>query len=108
MALWMSSNEWNTQARVEHEVAETMRHGIPATVLVIEAWSDETTFYIWNGARVHAAPGSESPGLADFTFPATAHGRPGRHDDSLHEQGIQPRALADPGAEGRRRSARTA
>ena len=68
--LWMSSNEWNTQARVEREVALHHEHGVPATVLVIEAWSDETTFYIWNGARYAPRPGAEAPRLADFSFPA--------------------------------------
>ena len=71
---WMSSNEWNTQARVEQEVALTQEHDIPATVLVIEAWSDETTFYIWNGARYTPRPGAEAPRLADFSFRPTAPG----------------------------------
>ena len=48
---WMSSNEWNTQARVMAEVENTLKHDIPATVIVIEAWSDETTFYIWNDGQ---------------------------------------------------------
>lgn len=68
--LWMSSNEWNTQARVEREVAATHEHNIPATVLVIEAWSDETTFYTWNGAVYEPRDPAEEPKLADFTFPA--------------------------------------
>jgi alpha-glucosidase (family GH31 glycosyl hydrolase) len=67
---WMSSNEWNNQARVEREVALTRQHKIPATVLVLEAWSDETTFYIWNGATYEANPGDWVPQLADFRFPA--------------------------------------
>ena len=68
--LWMSSNEWNTQARVEREVTLHQEHGVPATVLVIEAWSDEQTFYIWNGARYTPRGGDWAPRLADFTFPA--------------------------------------
>jgi alpha-glucosidase (family GH31 glycosyl hydrolase) len=102
--LWMSSNEWNTQARVEHEVAETVRHGIPATVLVIEAWSDETTFYIWNGAQYQPKPGSESFQLADFTFPADGPWPdPAAMTNALHDQGIrlvlwQIPALKDTGA----------
>ncbi len=67
---WMSSNEWNTQERIEREVALTQEHGIPATVLVIEAWSDEATFYIWNGARAEPRAGDWVPRLADFEFPA--------------------------------------
>jgi alpha-glucosidase (family GH31 glycosyl hydrolase) len=49
--LWMSANEWNSQARVEKEVRATFEHEITPSVLVIEAWSDETTFYIWNDAH---------------------------------------------------------
>ncbi len=67
---WMSSNEWNTQARVEREVQLTIEHDIPATALVIEAWSDETTFYIWNGAQYTPRAGGDRPQLTDFHFPA--------------------------------------
>ncbi|KAF0105251.1 MAG: glycosyl hydrolase family protein [Chloroflexi bacterium] len=48
--LWMSSNDWNSQAEVIKQLHETQKQGIPASVLVIEAWSDEMTFYIWNDA----------------------------------------------------------
>ena len=30
-----------------------------ATVLVLEAWSDEATFYLWNGAKYTPAPGGQ-------------------------------------------------
>ena len=46
----MSSNDWNNQARVTHEVATGAALGIPASVVVLEAWSDESTFYTWNDA----------------------------------------------------------
>ncbi|MEZ4517358.1 MAG: glycoside hydrolase family 31 protein [Chloroflexota bacterium] len=69
---WMSGNEWNTQAEVMRQVALTEQHDIPATVLVIEAWSDETTFYIWNGAEYDAVPGDRSLRYDDFRFPPTA------------------------------------
>jgi alpha-glucosidase (family GH31 glycosyl hydrolase) len=66
---WMSSNEWNSQERVMAEVAETEAADIPATVLVIEAWSDESTFYIWNDADYAPKPGAETFRASDFTFP---------------------------------------
>ncbi len=72
---WMSSNEWNTQQRVEQELARTLELDIPATVLVIEAWSDETTFYIWNGAQYTPKAGDGCFRLEDFTFPPTDRGR---------------------------------
>ena len=88
--LWMSSNEWNTRARVEHEVAATLEHGIPATVLVVEAWSDESTFYIWNGARYAPRPGAERPTLADFEFPADGPWPdPAGLTQALHDAGIR-------------------
>jgi alpha-glucosidase (family GH31 glycosyl hydrolase) len=48
---WMSANGWNTQDEVLQQIRKSKELDIPATVLVLEAWSDETTFYIWNGAK---------------------------------------------------------
>lgn len=87
---WMSSNEWNTQARVLAEVAATIEHGIPATALVIEAWSDETTFYIWNGAQYQPQPGTARPRLKDFSFPSDSPWPdPKGMIDALHAAGIR-------------------
>jgi len=87
---WMSSNEWNTQARVLAELAATQEHGIPATVLVIEAWSDETTFYVWNGAEYAAGAGDRDVALADFTFPAEGPWPdPKAMTDALHDAGVR-------------------
>lgn len=67
--LWMSSNEWNSQARVEREVEQSLALGIDPAVVVIEAWSDESTFYIWNDARYTPIGGDRAFRYADFTFP---------------------------------------
>lgn len=88
--LWMSSNEWNSQARVLHEVEQSLAHGIQPSVLVIEAWSDETTFYIWNDAEYIPRSGEHMPRYTDFTFPA--EGRwpdPKGMADHLHNHGIR-------------------
>jgi alpha-glucosidase (family GH31 glycosyl hydrolase) len=87
--LWMSGNEWNTQDKVEREVAASFAHAIPPSVLVIEAWSDETTFYIWNDAQYTPISGAAFPRYADFTFPA--HGKwrdPKAMVEALHAQGV--------------------
>lgn len=65
---WMSSNSWNSQALTEENVARTLAEDVPATVLVIEAWSDESTFYIFNDAEYEPQPGAHAPRLADFRF----------------------------------------
>lgn len=66
---WMSSNNWDSEAEVRKQVALTLEHEIPATVLVIEAWSDEATFYIFNDAQYAEKPGNAAFSLSDFTFP---------------------------------------
>jgi len=88
--LWMSSNEWNSQARVEKEVQTSLDYGIQPAVVVIEAWSDETTFYIWNDAEYTPRPGSEAPSYADFNFPSGGKWPdPKSMVDRLHTQGIK-------------------
>lgn len=68
--LWMSGNEWNTQTKIVQEVEQSLAHGIQPSVIVIEAWSDETTFYIWNDAVYEPVAGHERLHYDDFTFPA--------------------------------------
>jgi alpha-glucosidase (family GH31 glycosyl hydrolase) len=88
--LWMSGNEWNSQAAVLEQVSLAEQHGIPANVMVVEAWSDEATFYIFNDARYAPRPGGDSHRLADFEFPAD-----GRWPDplglieDLHRRGLK-------------------
>lgn len=88
--LWMSGNEWNSQARVVREVETSEASGIHASVLVIEAWSDETTFYIWNDAQYTPKPGSEAFRYPDFTFPPDGKWTdPKAMVEWLHERGIR-------------------
>ena len=87
---WMSGNEWNSQATVMEQVHKTLEHRIPASVIVIEAWSDESTFYIWNDAQYAPKPSDEPLTYGDFTFPPA-----GRWPDpkgmikELHRLGIR-------------------
>lgn len=46
--VWMSANRWNTQEEIEKQIQLQEKYNLPANVLVIEAWSDEATFYRWN------------------------------------------------------------
>jgi alpha-glucosidase (family GH31 glycosyl hydrolase) len=66
---WMSSNDWNNQAEVLDQLHETQKMQIPASVLVIEAWSDEINFYVWNDAQYRQKPASEPCKYSDFKFP---------------------------------------
>ena len=56
---WMSGNEWDRDTVVRGVVERSDAEGTPATVLVIEAWSDETTFYLFNDTDYAPVPGAE-------------------------------------------------
>jgi alpha-glucosidase (family GH31 glycosyl hydrolase) len=85
---WMSANTWNDQATAMAAVRRTLDEGVPATVLVLEAWSDEATFYVFNDAAYDAVPGAERLGLADLRF----GGRwpdPKGMIDACHAEGVR-------------------
>ena len=65
--LWASGNEWNTQAEVMRQMDAHRAHDIPVGNLVIEAWSDESTFTAWRGAEYEIADRPHT--LSDFTYP---------------------------------------
>ena len=85
---WISANEWNKQSEVMQQLEQTVEHDIPTSVIVLEAWSDEQTFYTWNDSKFTADNGAFVPSLDDFTF----SGRwpdPKGMVDALHEAGIR-------------------
>lgn len=88
--LWMSANDWNSQQRVMSEVERGEREGVPGDVLVIEAWADEATFYIWNDAQYPLLPPDRPPRLADFSFPPDGRWPdPRGMIEQLHERGMR-------------------
>jgi alpha-D-xyloside xylohydrolase len=87
---WMSSNDWNSQTEVLRQLKLTREYGIPATVLVIEAWSDEINFYIWNDTQYELKPVSEAYTLKDYTFPAEGRWpHPKAMIEELHKAGVR-------------------
>jgi alpha-glucosidase (family GH31 glycosyl hydrolase) len=87
---WISSNEWNSQAVVLEQVRKSQQLDIPATVLVIEAWADEKTFYIWNDAQYTPKPADQPLTLSDFTFPPDGlWPDPKAMVDELHRNGTR-------------------
>ncbi len=45
---WASANRWRSEQDVLEALEAARKHGIPISVLVVEAWSDESTFYTFN------------------------------------------------------------
>ncbi|MCF2710993.1 TIM-barrel domain-containing protein [Schaalia hyovaginalis] len=88
--LWMSANEWNTQAEVSNELANVANYNIPHTAMVLEQWSDEATFYLWHGATYTPKPGDQALHYSDMNFPAGGEWiDPKAMVDAAHAQGIK-------------------
>jgi alpha-glucosidase (family GH31 glycosyl hydrolase) len=88
--LWASGNEWNTQAEVMRQVDAHRDHDIPVGSVVIEAWSDESTFTTFRDARASVVDGAEPRRLADFSFPPDgAWPDPKGMVDELHRRDVR-------------------
>ncbi len=71
--LWISANRWNNQKMVEEEINLNIQNHIPAKVVVLEAWSDEVTFCIWNDSVYPPRRGDEKYDYEKFEFPDNGH-----------------------------------
>ena len=88
--LWGSSNEWNTQTRVETEIQTSIAHGIQIGVIVIEAWSDESTFTVFRDAQFMATDGSKGLRAEEIIYPAEgAWPNPQKMINDLHDKNIK-------------------
>ena len=88
--LWASANEWNTQRRVVAEIDRHCAEDIPVGVVVVEAWSDESTFAAFRDATYKVNPDGAAHCLADFAFPADgAWPDPKDMVDDLHARGVK-------------------
>lgn len=45
---WMSANRWNNEIEIRQQLENVKKYNFPHSVMVIEAWSDEATFYRFN------------------------------------------------------------
>ncbi len=87
---WMSSNNWDSQKEVIKQLELTKKYDIPATVLVIEAWSDEATFYIFNDAKYFEKQSEEYYSYEDYEFPKWGRWpNPKAMVDRLHNEGLK-------------------
>ncbi len=83
---WMSSNNWDNQDEVMMQLKTTTSEDIPSTVLVIEAWSDEATYYIFNDAYCHQHSQDRVLKYDDFDYPEWGRWPdPKAMVDALHE-----------------------
>lgn len=83
---WISAHRWNSQEIVEDVMVKLEEHDIPVTVMVLEQWSDEATFYIFNGAKY---PDKHALDYDDFDFSESPWTDPKVMVQELHDQGIK-------------------
>lgn len=87
---WMSSNNWDRDSIVRKQVQETNKYQIPSTVLVLEQWSDEATYYIFNDAEYELTSGDQAKNYGDYHFPDWGRWPdPKGLFDYLHENGLK-------------------
>ena len=86
--LWMSANEWDRQSEVLDAVNKSGAHDIPATVIVLEQWSDENTFYIFNDSTYTAKAGGDAFSYGDFNF-SDKWPNPKAMTDTVHDNGMK-------------------
>ena len=86
--IWVSANHWNCEADVERLLEELDQYQFPASVVVLEAWSDEATFYIWNGAEYKPEKSAEGFSYEDFDFSNSKYWKdPKGMIEKLHRKG---------------------
>lgn len=83
---WLSAHRWNSQEIVDQVRQNIKDLKIPVTVIVLEQWSDEATFYIFNGAEY---PEKDYLTYDDFTFDKSPWYDPKQMVKDLHADGIR-------------------
>ena len=89
LGVWVSANRWNSQKDVEALLERLKKHDFPASVVVLEAWSDEATFYIWNGAAYQPVPDGKALQYEDFDFSDSPWPAPAAMIKRLHDAGLR-------------------
>ena len=89
MGIWISANRWNTQKDVDVLLEKLKKYDFPASVVVLEAWSDEATFYIWNGAKYEPIPDGQALKYEDFDFSGTPWTNPAQMVQDIHDAGLK-------------------
>lgn len=86
--VWISANRWNCQRDAEAQIEKLKQYDFPASVIVLEAWSDEATFYIWNGAKYALRENNAPLSYGDFDFSDSPWPDPKGLVEKLHAAGL--------------------
>ncbi|MFD0670715.1 TIM-barrel domain-containing protein [Cohnella sp. GCM10027633] len=86
--IWLSANEWDRESEINTVLSNLSTHSIPASAIVLEQWSDEETFYIWNDATYTPKNGANAFSSSDFTY-GTKWPDPEGMVDDIHNAGLK-------------------
>ena len=89
LGIWVSANRWNKQSDVELLLEKLQKYDFPASVVVLEAWSDEATFYIWNEAKYTPIPNGQPLRYDDFDFSDSPWPDPAGMIQQVHDAGLK-------------------
>lgn len=86
---WVSANHWKSEKDVKELQKNLKKYDFPAGVIVLEAWSDEATFYIFNGAKYKEKADGSAFKYEDFDFSDSEYWQdPKAMIRSLNEDGL--------------------
>jgi len=85
---WMSAHRWNSQKMVEEQLMIVEALDLPFTTLVLEQWSDEATFYVFNGATYSPIEGYHT--YESFQFDEDGKWpNPKAMIETIHQKGLK-------------------
>jgi len=87
--VWASANRWNSQADVYRLLENMKKYELPSSVIVLEAWSDEATFYIFNGAKYTPVSDGAALSYEAFDFSGTPWPDPKKMIEDIHAAGAK-------------------
>ena len=85
--VWASANRWNKQSDADALLDNMKKYDLHSDVIVVEAWSDEATFYIFNGAEYAPVSGGKALKYEDFDFSHSQWPDPKGMIEKIHAAG---------------------
>lgn len=85
--VWASANRWNKQSDIEELLDKMEKYDLRSDIIVVEAWSDEATFYIFNGAKYTPLADGKALKYDDFDFSGSQWPDPKGMVEKIHRAG---------------------
>ncbi|MBU1019569.1 MAG: hypothetical protein KJ847_00025 [Firmicutes bacterium] len=85
---WMSAHRWNSQKLIYEQLDKLDELDLPITSMVIEQWSDEATFYAFNGAKYRLKNGIHE--YNEYTYDKDGlWPNPQKMIEHIHQKGLK-------------------